>query len=55
MFKKLKQKRCRSCIWNYRSKTMNYCDRPYETCLGRHVIHPLKLICFHYKKGAKNE
>ena len=49
MLKKLKQKRCSNCKYNFKTKHLNCCVRPDK---GLNTIKPLKLICFRKEKGS---
>lgn len=44
MFKKIKQKRCNNCKYNFKTEHLNCCERPEKN--GLRILKPLKLICF---------
>ena len=44
MLKKLKQKRCSNCKYDFKTRLLNCCARPDKN--GLHTLKPLKLLCF---------
>lgn len=53
MLKRLKQKKCKNCKYKFETKTLLCCKRPIYQDWG--PLRPLKLICFHFRKGANSE
>ena len=47
LLKKLKQKRCKDCIYKYREGNIFACQK------SKIYIEPLKLICFKKRRGDK--
>lgn len=50
MLKELKQKKCSNCKYNFKTETLNCCERPDRNLFW--TLKPLKLICFRKTKGA---
>lgn len=54
MLKRLKQKKCKNCKYKFETKTLLCCKRP-DIAKDYGLLKPLKLICFHFRKGANDE
>ena len=52
MFNRLKQKKCKNCKYKFEDETLFCCKRPIYQDWG--PLRPLKLICFHFRKGGKD-